>query len=189
MAQSSGTLRRFSRLIKTQMMKDVRPTRNSSSESATQDDNLTVDALRIATFFYDHNERANGDKDWMHKLRDHLVFDWIRDRNMQYANITQESFRDFLLQNLRDFAETDLLSQLMNAYSKCMEKMILSKRQNKNNSGFRRRRRKRERLRDGVQGDDGKFCDLHPCSSLGDDNEHQTGLEDKAAQFNLNDLD
>ena len=180
---------RFSRLIKTKMTKDVGPTRNSSSEFVTEDNNLTIDPLRISTFVYDHCERANGDKVWKQRLRDNLVFDWIRDQNRQYANITQESFRDFLLQNLRDFAETDLLSQLMNAYSKCMEKMILSKRQNKNNSGFRRRRRKREALRDGVQGDDGKFCDLHPCSSLGDDNELQTGLEDKAAQFNLNDLD
>ena len=139
------------------MTKDVGPTRNSSSEFVTEDNNLTIDPLRISMFVYDHCERANGDKVWKQRLRDNLVFDWIRDRN--------------LLQNLRDFAETDLHSQLMNAYAKCMEKMIPSKRQNKNNSGFRRRRRKRERLRDGVQGDDGKFCDLHPCSSLGDDNE------------------
>ena len=122
-------------------MKDVRPTRNSSSESATRDDNLTVDALRIATFYYDHNERANGDKDWMHKLRDHLVFDWIRDRNRQYANITQESFRDFLWQNLGDYAYTDLHSQLMNAYAKCMQSMIPCTRSKRNNSGFCRRRR------------------------------------------------
>ena len=163
-------------------MKDVRPTRNSSSESATRDDNLTVDALRIATFFYDHNERANGDKDWMHKLRDHLVFDWIRDRNRQYANITQESFRDFLWQNLRDYADTDLHSQLMNAYAKCMQSMIPwnPKRKNPgNNSAYRRRRRKRDKER----------SDLHLRGSLCDDNAHQKGLEDEAAQFNLNDLD
>ena len=141
-------------------------------------DKLTVDVLRIATFTYDHNERANGDKDWMHKLRDHLVFDWIRDRNRQYANITQESFRDFLWQNLRDYADTDLHSQLMNAYAKCMQSMI-PWRPNRNNSGFRRRRRKR----------DEKRSDLHPRGSLCDDNAHQKGLEDEAAQFNLNDLD
>ena len=164
-------------------MKDVRPTRNSSSESATRDDNLTVDALRIATFFYDHNERANGDKDWMHKLRDHLVFDWIRDRNSQYANITQESFRDFLWQNLRDYADTDLHSQLMNAYAKCMQSMIPWRPSRKNNSGFRRRRRKRDEKRDE------KGRDLHPRDSLCDDNAHQKGLEDEATQFNLNDLD
>ena len=183
MAQSSGTLGRFSRLIKTKMTKDVRPTRNSSSESATRDDNLTVDALRIATFFYDHNERANGDKDWMHKLRDHLVFDWIRDRNSQYANITQESFRDFLMQNLGDFAQTDLHSQLMNAYAKCMQSMIPCTGSKRNNSGFRRRRRKRDEKRDGRK------SGLHPCSSRCDDNAHQNGREDEAAQFNLNDLD
>ena len=169
------------------MIKGVRPTRNSSSESDTEDDNLTIDALRIATFTYDHNERANGDKDWMHKLRDHLVFDWIRDRNRQYANITQESFRDFLWQNLRDYADTDLHSQLMNAYAKCMQSMIPWRMPNRNNSGFRRRRRKRDERREEKR--DEKGSDLHPRGSLCDDNAHQKGLEDEAAQFNFNDLD
>ena len=187
MAQSSGTLGRFSRPIKTKMIKGVRPTRNSSSESDTEDDNLTIDAMRIAQFTYDHNVRADGDKEWMHKLRDHLVFDWIRDRNRQYANITQESFRDFLWQNLGDYAYTDLHSQLMNAYAKCMLSMIPSTRPKGNNSGFRRRRRKRDEQRYGKSG--GTESDLPPCSSLCDDNAHQKGLEDEAAQFNLNDLD
>ena len=160
------------------MIKGVRPTRNSSSESDTEDDNLTIDAMRILQFTYDHNVRADGDKDWMRKLRDHLVFDWIRDRNRQYANITQESFRDFLWQNLRDYADTDLHSQLMNAYAKCMQSMIPWS-PKRNNSAFGRRRRKRDKER----------SDLHLRGSLCDDNAHQKGLEDEAAQFNLNDLD
>ena len=171
------------------MIKGVQPTRNSSSESDMEGDKLTVDVLRIATFTYDHNERANGDKDWMHKLRDRLVFDWIHDRNRQYANITQESFRDFLRHNLRDYAETDLHSQLMNAYAKCM--LCMRTGSNKNNSSYRRRRSKRLRKEDSDKNSDEKRSDLdlHPRSSLCDDNAHQKGPEDEAAQFNLNDLD
>ena len=139
--------------------------------------------MRIAQFVCDYNVISGGDKDRMHKLRDHLVFDWIRDQNQKYATISQESFRAFLMENLSDYADTDLHSQLMNAYAKCMQSMIPCTGSKRNNSGFRRRRRKRDEKRDGRK------SGLHPCSSRCDDNAHQNGREDEAAQFNLNDLD
>ena len=114
----------------------------------SQEDKMDDDPLHLLSFVCKMKTGYLDDKQ-RREERDSFVDQWIKNQRLEKQPVNRESFAAFLKLELRDFENSDLHSQLINAFCKREEKALGSN-GNPRPSTTKKRWNRRPRQRDLV---------------------------------------